>query len=406
MQFLDYRILVRYLIFASKLNLKTPISISGLASVSALGISSAANWQRYLDGQALFSKKKIEGTEIRGAFVALEVEDALIQLQGSNATYRNLDRSVLLAILAAKNAFDGQKFQHKNIGINIGSSRGATALFEKHHAQFQENGKVSPYASPTTTLGNISSWVGQELGVNGVQIGHSVTCSTAMHALLNGIAWLYAEMADVFVVGGSEAALTPFTIAQMQALKLSSTGSDLSVCESMRFNKKKNTMILGEGAAVAVLERNQSDRSLALVLGYGFASEKLEHNSSISENAICIQESMKMALQKAALETVDVIIMHAPGTAKGDRAEKNAIDAIFQNRCPLLTSNKWLIGHTFGASGMMSLELGVLMLQHNKFIENPFFSNTKDTSAAIKTVLINAVGFGGNAVSIIVGKAH
>ena len=402
----DCRIVISCLIFVSKLNLKTPISISGIASVSALGISSAAIWQRYVDGQALFSKKKIDGSEILGAFVTSEVDEAIKQLQGSNISYKNLDRSVLLAILASKNAFDIQKFQQKNIGINIGSSRGATALFEKYHTQFQKNGKVSPYASPTTTLGNISSWVGQELGVDGVQIGHSVTCSTAMHALLNGIAWLYAEMADVFIVGGSEAALTPFTVAQMEALKLYSKGTDHNVCESMRFNKKKNTMILGEGAAVAVLERHPSDRSLALVLGYGFASEKLEHNSSISENATCFQDSMKMALDKAELETVDVIIMHAPGTAKGDVAEKNAIDAVFDNEYPLLTSNKWIIGHTFGASGMMSLELGIFMLQHNKLIANPFFNNDKEVSKEIKTVMINAVGFGGNAVSIILGKAN
>jgi len=388
------------------LALQTPISISGIASVSALGISSATIWQRYLDGQALFSKKKIDSNEILGAFVSSEGDEALIKLRHSNTSYKNLDRSVLLAMLAAKNSFDSQIFPKKNIGINIGSSRGATELFEKYHAQYQKTGKVSPYASPTTTLGNISSWVGQELGVNGVQIGHSVTCSTAMHALLNGIAWLQAHMADAFVVGGSEAALTPFTVAQMQALKLYSRGTELSTCESMRFDKKENTMILGEGAVVAVLERNTSDRTLALVLGYGFASEKLKHNSSISENATCFQESMKMALQNAALISVDVIIMHAPGTVKGDKAEKNALDAVFEDELPLLTSNKWLIGHTFGASGMMSLEFAVLMLQHNTFIENPFFSNTINAPKEMKTIMINAVGFGGNAVSIIVGKAQ
>lgn len=386
--------------------MQTPISISGIASVSALGISSAAIWQRYLDGQALFSKRKIDGTEILGAFVTSEVDEAIKQLQHSNIAYKNLDRSVLLAILASKNAFESQLFRQENIGINIGSSRGATALFEKYHSQFQKTGKVSPYASPTTTLGNISSWVGQELGVNGVQIGHSVTCSTAMHSLLNGIAWLQANMADTFVVGGSEAALTPFTVAQMQALKLYSKRTELPTCESMRFDKKENTMMLGEGAAVAVLERNVSDRSLALVLGYGFASEALEHNSSISENATCFQESMKMALQNAALKSVDAIILHAPGTVKGDRAEKNAIDAVFDDECPLLTSNKWLIGHMFGASGMMSLELAILMLHHNRFIENPFFINTIDAPKEMKTIMINAVGFGGNAVSIIVGKTR
>lgn len=386
--------------------MQTPISISGIASVSALGISSTAIWQRYLVGHAFFSKRNIEGSEIIGSFVASEVATALKKLQQSNPSYKNLDRSVLLAILASKNAFNPHLFPKKNIGINIGSSRGATALFEKHHSQFQNKGKVSPYTSPTTTLGNISSWVGQELGVAGVQIGHSVTCSTALHAVLNGIAWLQAEMADVFVVGGSEAALTPFTMAQMQALKLYAKNTEIPVCESMRFDKKQNSMILGEGAGVAVLECGLSERSQAMILGFGFASEKLEHNSSISPNATCFQGSMKMALEKAGLQRVDAVVMHAPGTVKGDLAEKNAIDVVFEGETPVLTSNKWLIGHTFGASGMMSMELAVLMLQHNQLIRNPYFRNSKKTSETIETVLINAVGFGGNAVSIILGKAH
>ena len=84
----------------------------------------------------------------------------------------------------------------QSLDINIGSSRGATSLFEKYHTDFLQTGKVSPFTSPTTTLGNISSWVSQELGTKGLQIDQSVTCSTAMHALLNGIAWLQADMAQ------------------------------------------------------------------------------------------------------------------------------------------------------------------------------------------------------------------
>jgi len=222
-----------------------------------------------------------------------------------------------------------------------------------------------------------------------------------MHALLNGMAWLQAEMADVFLVGGSEAALTPFTIAQMKALKLYSTSRHRMACESMRFQKKENTMILGEGAAVAVLERGISERTQAVIAGYGIASEKLEHNSSISENAECFQKSMRKALESASVETVDAVILHAPGTIKGDMAEKNAITIVFGKQLPLLTSNKWLVGHTFATSGMLSIEMAVLMLQKNKFIENPFFSNARHLPQKLQTVLVNAVGFGGNAVSVI-----
>jgi 3-oxoacyl-(acyl-carrier-protein) synthase len=277
-------------------------------------------------------------------------------------------------------------------------------LFEEYHEMFLKGYGVSAYTSPTTTLGNLSSWVGQELGVDGVTIGHSVTCSTALHAILNGIAWLQADMADAFVAGGSEAALTSFTLEQMRSLKLYSNLENALACESMRPHKSKNTMVLGEGAAMMVLEKTISDRTLAVIKGYGYASEVLEHNSSISENGICFQKSMKMALQNAGLETIDVIILHAPGTIKGDSAEFNAIAEVFKNELPLLTSNKWLVGHTFAASGMLSIEMGVLMLQRNHFVENPFFINQRSQPTEIKTIMVNAVGFGGNAVSIVLSK--
>jgi 3-oxoacyl-[acyl-carrier-protein] synthase II len=385
------------------------ISILSIASISALGISSEEIWKSYLTATPLFVKRDaVEIDRLKCSRWVSELtsegEKILKQLTKDNATYRKLDRSVLLAIAVANKVFDPQENAGPRTGINIGSSRGATSLFEHYYDQFTANSKVSAYASPTSTLGNISSWVGQELGVKGIHIEHSVTCSTAMHAILNGIAWLKADMADTFLVGGSEAALTPFTFAQMDALKLYSKKEQLLACESMKFDKKRNTMVLGEAAAVAVLKRGESKNAAGMIAGYGIASERLEHGSSISENAVCFQKSMQMALHNAGLDTVDGIIMHAPGTVKGDTAELNAIDAVFGKKKPLLTSNKWLIGHTFGASGMMSIEMALLMLKHNNWVENPFFAEKKEQPGTLRTIMVNAVGFGGNAVSIIVSK--
>ncbi|MGB0949582.1 MAG: beta-ketoacyl synthase N-terminal-like domain-containing protein, partial [Marinirhabdus sp.] len=369
----------------------------------ALGATPGAVWRSYLSKRPYFKKIAFGG---QGHWVSkLATETGIDALLRSNRAYKNLDRTVLLALLASKKAMGATHGLHaKNVGVNIGSSRGTTSLLERYHIDFQHKGKVSPYASPTTTMGNISSWVAQELGLQGVQVDHSVTCSTAMHAILNGIAWLRANMADAFLVGGSEAALTPFTFAQMKALKLYTTSQNEMACESMRFQKKQNTMVLGEGAAVAVLQKGVSKNTKAVIAGYGFASERLEHNSSISKNAECFQKSMKRALENAKLKTVDVVVMHAPGTVKGDSAEKNAIDRVFGERPSLLTSNKWLVGHTFAASGMFSVEMAVMMLQHNKFIENPFFANARHLPRQLGTIMVNAVGFGGNAVSIILSK--
>ena len=109
---------------------------------------------------------------------------------------------------------------------------------------------------------------------------------------------------------------------------------------------------------------------------------------------------MKMALKDTKLSDVDVIVMHAPGTIKGDLSEYKAIQKVFGESLPLLTTNKWKIGHTFGASGMLSLELAVLMMQHNTFIGVPFAKAQKQIKP-IQKVLVNAVGFGGNAVSVL-----
>jgi 3-oxoacyl-(acyl-carrier-protein) synthase len=101
---------------------------------------------------------------------------------------------------------------------------------------------------------------------------------------------------------------------------------------------------------------------------------------------------------------VDVIVMHAPGTKAGDLTEYKAIQKTFGIYLPLLTTNKWKIGHTFGASGMLSIEMAILMLQHQKFIGVPLISNAipvQNPNRVIKKVLINAVGFGGNAVSVL-----
>jgi len=109
---------------------------------------------------------------------------------------------------------------------------------------------------------------------------------------------------------------------------------------------------------------------------------------------------MQMALDGNAPESVDVIVMHAPGTIKGDSSEYSAIQKVFARQVPALTSNKWKIGHTFGASGLLSAELALLMMQQQEFIPIPYLKNEK-IPKKIQKVMVNAVGFGGNAVSVL-----
>lgn len=375
-----------------------PIFITSLSTISALGTSPAEVWENMQQEKSFFSSKNMGKEKVPVAAISPKGQEEIQNLRESNSFYKNLDQSVLYAIYASRKAIEKSGWKEGNFGINIGSSRGATGLFEKYHQFFLEKGVAETLTSPTTTLGNISSWVAQDLQSSGPTISHSITCSTALHAFLNAIAWLSSGMADRFLVGGSEAPLTDFTIAQMKSLKLYAQENKEFPCESLKMDKKTNSMILGEAAGVACLEM-ENKNALAKMAGFGYATEKITHNISISSHAECFQKSMKMALKSANLKNVDCIVMHAPGTVKGDMAELKSIEKTF-SKMPALTTNKWQIGHTFGASGMMNVEMGILMLQHQKFIKNRFFI-PQNLPKKINSIMINAVGFGGNAVSLI-----
>ena len=379
----------------------TTISITAIASISGLGNDQDVIWQNYLNDNHCFIETSIGNQKTAIAPLNSESKKKISELKKSDTKYRSLDNSVLFALAASRKAIEKAGWQNNTaFGINIGSSRGATELFEKHHLDFIQSGKVETLASPTTTLGNISSWVAHDLQSQGPEISHSITCSTALHALLNGIAWLKSGMADKFLVGGSEAPLTDFTIAQMRALKIYSKNNDEFPCRALDLNKKQNSLVLGEGAAVCCLEIGRTDKTIAVIEGIGYATEILEHNVSVSTEATCFQKSMKMALGATELSEVDAIVMHAPGTIKGDLSEYKAIQKIFGNDLPLLTTNKWKIGHTFGASGMLSIEMALLMLQNQVFIGVPF-AEAKTEKKPLKKIMVNAVGFGGNAVSVL-----
>ena len=381
------------------------ISITAIASISPLGNTPEVIWENYLNENHCFTERDLDYKKTFVAALDTNSEQVVDELRESDNKYKSLDKSVLYAMAASRKAIQNAGWTRNDVfGINIGSSRGATDLFEKHYQEYLETGKAHTLASPTTTLGNISSWVAHDLQSSGPEISHSITCSTALHALLNGVAWLRSGMADKFLVGGSEAPLTDFTIAQMRALKIYSNSTEEYPNRALDLEKKQSTMILGEGAGVCCLEIGEKENALAYIEGIGYATEILEHNISISAEATCFQKSMKMALQNTDLSEVDVIVMHAPGTIKGDLTEYRAIEKIFGENLPLLTTNKWKIGHTFGASGILSMELAIMMMRHNRFIGVPYPNSpfrVSNPERAIKKVLINAVGFGGNAVSVL-----
>lgn len=395
----------------SWVDMHTPVAITGMSSLSALGDQTDQIWANYQ-----LPRTRIQRRD-HAYFAAALPEQSMHQvhkLAHEQKAYQRLDPSVWYAMLVARRACAQAAWNTgAECGVNFGSSRGATQLFEQYHREFLEHGQAATMTSPTTTLGNISSWVAQDLKLQGPAISHSVTCSTGLHAVLNGVAWLLSGLSQRFLVGGSEAALTPFTLSQMQVLKITANPSALEEafpCRAGDLSKQSNTMVLGEGAAAFCLElpASANTRALAYIVGIGFASDEIEHATAISENGLGFQQSMRMALGTCRPEEVDGIVMHAPGTVKGDLAEMRAIEQVFsssQQGLPLLTSNKWQLGHSLGAAGVLSLEMAVLMLQHQQWIPIPFLNQPQQRqNGKINTIMVNAIGFGGNAVSVLLAR--
>ena len=233
--------------------------ISGMGSLSALGSDTLEIWNRYRDGATRISNCYFNDCDTPVGKLHPDEETLIKKLRQENPHYKRLDKTVLLSIIAARKATEQACWdKDEYVSVNLGSSRGATQLFEKYHKNFvqSKNKRMTPIVSPTTTLGNLSSWVAYDLGLKGASFSHSITCSTSLHSILNAIAWLQSGMANKFLVGGSEAPLSDFTVSQMRALKIYSEEKSKYPCLPLEADKKHNSMILGEGAAIFCMEKD------------------------------------------------------------------------------------------------------------------------------------------------------
>lgn len=396
-------------------NQKQHIVIKGCGAISPLGHNPETIAAAYAAGAPAFKTIVHQGQPTPVAALPETAENQLQALLHSNPNYKHLDRSVLMAVYAARQAAEQagwlqQDFTNNDLGVNIGSSRGATGLFEHYQDAFKQD-KLSSASSPTTTLGNLSSWVAHAVNAGGAQISHSITCSTALMAVANAAAWLRAGMAKRFLAGGTEAPLTDFTIAQMKAVGIYSKLYDQPYPCQPFATTKQNTFVLGEGAGVLALELvSEADITPGTVvvesIGVGF--EPIRSKTGISADGLNFQQSMRHALSQLPEHDrqIDIVITHTPGTIVGDAAELQAIQAVFNAELPAITTNKHLLGHTLGASGALSLQLAIYLLKLQEKFKNISFPYktipiVAPPAGTVKRVMVNAAGFGGNSSSII-----
>ncbi|TXC78834.1 beta-ketoacyl synthase N-terminal-like domain-containing protein [Luteibaculum oceani] len=378
--------------------MRVDLDVLGWESISPLGSSVSEIWDHYKS-----PTHRLQHLNLWCGKLWDKQEREISAFTETKKYYQKLDRSIALGAFVA-NRLKGKNHLSDQLGVNAGSSRGATGKLEESFQQFIENGDVPLQTSPQTTAGNIASFIAQEIGSTGIAISHSITCSTFSHGVANAAAWLNAGMAEQFLVVGSEAALTPFTFQQMKSLGIYSNADVQQAipCRALDETKEDNTMILGEGAIGVLLGKNQN--SQFKIRSIGISKENVKSPSGVSLNGLACQQSMQMALESASLRTVDFIVSHAPGTILGDQSEMNAIRSVFGGSHPPVTNNKWKIGHTFGASGGFSLEMALLMLRENEIVLPPYIKAGKPKKQELRSAIVNAIGFGGNSISLLIEK--
>ena len=310
----------------------------------------------------------------------------------------SIDRVSKLAFTAAAEALNLKKLPDQTAVI-AASARGATETLEQAISSFITSGKIPTLTSPHTTAGGIATLIARLLSKNNTtapSIGTSMACASFFEGILIAQSFILSKKASRVLVVGAEAPLTPFTIAQMKSLKLySKDTSSPTPCRPFDcISEKQNTLVLGEGAGAFLLESEESlqetgSTPLAELMSIGFCQEVSETLTGMNEEGIGYQTSMSQAIEEAKIKSIDLLIAHAAGTVVGDSAELNAITALFGKQPPKITSTKNTTGHTFGASGAISLLFGMNALKNNK---------------ETNSILINASGFGGIVLSAILRR--
>jgi 3-oxoacyl-[acyl-carrier-protein] synthase II len=384
------------------------IHIHGRGSISAAGPSPESAWETYRRGKAVWSRDKHYGLPVYAVNSPPKEETA------DFARKHPLSRTASLALAAAHQAISEAGWRGKDFAILVGCSRGPTGEWEKNFTEFATTGRVEPRTSPSTTLGSIGFALGEFFSTSSLASSLSVTCSSGMHALLHGIALLDSGMADRVLVGGAEAPLTAFTLQQMQALRIYAgvPPPHQHACQPLAI--PPSGMVVGEGAgflALSKVPRQQPPvaeegsstgaiRAYPYITGLGYARESGKTATGISPDGEGLFAAMRKATGKAGAQTF--IVAHPPRTPQGDKAEGRAITRLFPE-VPV-TSFKWATGHSFGASGSLAMDAAISCLTHRQYLCPPYLGQRK-APQSLQRALVNATGFGGNAVSVMLELA-
>jgi 3-oxoacyl-[acyl-carrier-protein] synthase II len=343
---------------------------------------------------------------------------------------RRLDISQQYALVSVREALDDSRFQSDGfdpdrVGVIIGSGIGGIETFARQYDLLRERGpsRISPFFIPMMISDMAAGLVSIKYNLHGANYATVSACASGAHALGNAFRVIQCGEADIMVTGGAEAAIIPIAIAGFCSSKAMSTRNDEPERASRPFDLERDGFVMGEGAAILVLEELESARRRKAdiyceVIGYGMSADAY-HVTAPEPGGRGASLAMKAAFKDAGIDPADIDYINAHGTATqlGDISETTAIKNVMGDHAYRVTANasKSMIGHLLGASGAVEAVITALSIKQGKIhptinIDYPDpecdldFSAGRITEKDINIAISNSFGFGGHNVTIVFKK--
>jgi 3-oxoacyl-[acyl-carrier-protein] synthase II len=405
------------------------VVITGMGAVSPLGNDLPSTWSAAVAGESgIDFIQSFDASEFP-VRVAAEVKGFEPPEIVSPKEARRLDRNVLLALAAGKEALDDAaldaQYEPERMGILFGSAIGGFLGIMQQHEVLQKRGadRISPYFLPSVLVDSASGQLAISLGLRGPNYAPVSACATGSHAVGEGAEVVRRGDADAVLAGGTEACMHPLILAGFCAMRGLAAEEEYPPRASRPFDATRAGFVIGEGAGALVLEELGAARArgatiYAEVLGYGTSNDAY-HMAAPEPDATGVALMMRAALDRAGVEPerVGYINAHGTSTPLGDAAETKAIRDVFGEHANRLavSSTKSVMGHCFGAAGALEAQMAALAVHHGILpptinYEHPDpvcdldYVPNEAREARVDVALSNAMGLGGHNACVLIGS--
>jgi nodulation protein E len=346
------------------------VVVTGLGVVSPVGCSLAQYWKALVAGDTGFGPPSFDAAGKVKTKIVAEVRDFVASQHFDARQISTLDRISQFALVSAREALaqsglSMDEASSERTAVIIGTGVGGQTTTEEGLRRFytEEAMRVHPMTIPRAMASGPPSQISMALGMTGPTFAVSSACASATHAIGQSFHMIRNGAVTCALSGGTEACITPGIVRGWEALRILATDT----CRP--FSRDRTGMVLGEGAAVVVLEEldhalARGAEILAEIAGFGMGADA---GDLTSPDARGMARAMHIALADAALvpEAIDYVNAHGTGTTMNDKLETAAVHAVFGSHAGelVVSSTKSMIGHSLGASGALELVATIMAIR-------------------------------------------